>query len=382
MSQYNLLNGYIGSKAPYVSKIKALFDKSCTKYVEPYCGGAGVYFSNYNGEYEKEWLNDCNQNIAIIYEALSNETTAADTMRELLAIKKPEGIAEAKKQFKEAKEKLLDPTIGKITKVDLKKYVDSGTAVEYARNAFLVYSQSFNCSAKSYSAHKTEERYRNEVRRNLQNVMERLETKPRITCVNGLAVIKHCRVQKEIQLFVDWPYVGLYRRHRQLYTSEMAGLHSHILGADALNGSESAVVMCGYRSPREGIPTIYDAILTGEDWHCFKIADTYSQCAFVKTGEKKDRVSEYVWTNRVPEHAGLYISMHDYKEKITYGEYWERIKEAGQDGLLTADEMLEYELAYRQSCNAGLFDPEAVGYALKKTKNRTEALNLRAMIKK
>lgn len=34
MSTYNLLNGYVGSKTPYISKIKALFDDSCTKYIE------------------------------------------------------------------------------------------------------------------------------------------------------------------------------------------------------------------------------------------------------------------------------------------------------------------------------------------------------------
>ena len=46
MCVYNLLNGYIGDKAPYISKLRALFDSSCTKYVEPFAGGAAMFFGN------------------------------------------------------------------------------------------------------------------------------------------------------------------------------------------------------------------------------------------------------------------------------------------------------------------------------------------------
>jgi hypothetical protein len=126
----------------------------------------------------------------------------------------------------------------------------------------------------------------------------------------------------------------------------MAGLYAHIKCVIALRDSKAAVVICGYRSPRNDIPTIYDAILTGDTWHCFKIADTNKKCEVVEVGEKKQRASEYVWTNRVPEHAKLYISLRDYKQKISFDEYWQTIKRLGHEGKLLQSEMHEYADAY------------------------------------
>ena len=128
--------------------------------------------------------------------------------------------------------------------------------------------------------------------------------------------------------------------------------------------------MCGYRSPREEIPTIYDAVLTGAEWRCFKIADAPSQCMVVKAGEKKAKATEYVWTNRVPERAGLYVSLHDYKEKMTLSEYWEKIYEAGRTGMLPPDEMLEYEYTYKKFFKKGLFNTKDTERAIKEVKNR------------
>lgn len=371
MSTYNLLNGYVGSKTPYISKIKALFDDSCTKYIEPYCGGAGVYFSNYNGQYEKEWINDRNLSIAILYKSLTDSETREDTIKALLDIKKPDDLETAQAQFQEAKKGMFNMSANsKSRRLNSDRWFNNDVMVKVARNTFLAYSQSFNCSAVSYSKNKSDEKYRNEVRRNLANVMERLETKPHVTWCDGLDIIKHYRGQPEIQFLIDWPYVGLYRRQSKLYQSEMADLYSHMIGAIALKHSRAAVVMCGYRSPREGIPTIYDAVLTGREWHCFKIADAPSQCMVVKAGEKKAKATEYVWTNRVPERAGLYISLHDYKERTTFNEYWGKIYEAGSTGILPPDEMLEYEYAYKMYFKKGLFNTKDIERAIKEGKNR------------
>lgn len=371
MSRYTLLNGYVGSKTPYISKIKALFDPTCTKYIEPYCGGAGVYFSNYNGRFEKEWINDSNINIAVLYKSLVTEETREATIKALLDIEKPDDLETAQEQFQRAKEGLLRFKVGTDQCLgDKKKWFGDDQMVEIARNTFLAYSQSFNCSAGSYSQKKSNEKYRSEVRRNLKNVMERLETKPCITCCDGLKIIEKFHGKREIQFLIDWPYVGIYRRQPKLYQNEMADLYSHMIGAAVLSQSRAAVVMCGYRSPRERIPTIYDAILTGKEWHCFKIADAPSQCMVVKRGEKKAVATEYVWTNRVPESAGLHLSLYDYKEKISFDEYWKRIYEVGSAGLLSPGEMMEYEFAYKSYFKKGLYDAGDIRRVMKEGKNK------------
>ena len=334
MSEYNLLNGYVGSKAPYTSKIKALFDPTCTKYLEPFAGGAATFFSIYNGKYEKEGLNDINPNVILLYKALEDDETRQETIEEILKIEKPDDEAIAREQFRKAKKNMLPPTT-QIKNIPQKEWG------KIARDVYTVYSQSFNCGAKSYSRQKSAEKYKYETRRNLLNAVERLKTHPQISQLNGIGFIKKVKVQRETQMLIDWPYVGLYRNQSKLYLSEMSGLYEHIMGAYALADSQAAVVMCDYRSQYEGVPTVYDAIL-GDEWHCYKLADTYKHCEVVELGQHKMKAQEFVWTNRVPPNAGLYLSMVDYKEKITIEEYWDRIRYACENRLVPDAHIMEY----------------------------------------
>lgn len=338
MSIYTLLNGYVGNKAPYTSKIKALFDPTCTKYFEPFAGGASIYFSHYNGRYQDEGLNDRNPNIALLYMSLADEETREATIHAILSIEKPDDENIAKEQFRNAQRKMLKPYCRA-------REVPKEKRVELCRDIFIVYSQSFNCAGKSYSKQKSNAKYKIEVKRNLMNAVDRLKEHPTIYNADGIEMIKKVKNQSETQLFVDWPYVGLYRSSSKLYQTEMAGLYDHIRGAEEMADSKAAVVMCDYRSQYEGVPTIYDAIL-GDDWHCFKLADTYKHAEVVKRGEHKRHAQEYVWTNRIPEYAELYLSMQDYKEKITIDEYWEKIRYACKNHLIPDKHIAEYCATY------------------------------------
>lgn len=337
MSNYTLVPSYVGSKASYIAKIKACFDPTATKYVEPFVGAGAVYFSNYNGKYEKEWINDANVNIAIMYKALADKETRDEVIENILAIRKDNDEAIARAQFDDAKKNMTTDKIN---------YISKYRYPMIAANTYRILSQSFNCAGKNYSTRRSNEKYQREVKRNLKNAMERLATEPKITNKDGIKIIKKKKHQPEIQFLIDPPYVGLYRNSSKLYLKEMAGLYKHIQMAEALNDSKAAVVLCGYRSQYDDVPTVYDALLTGEEWHCFKIADTYKHCEVVKPGEVKKKACEFIWTNRVPKNAGLYISLHDYKEKITIDEYWERIKNSCSNGDVPKNHIVEYESTY------------------------------------
>ena len=339
MSTYTLFNAYVGSKAPYVSKIKSLFDPTCTKYFEPFAGGAAVYFSHYNGKYQKEGLNDMNSNIALLYKALADDETRDDVVKAILNIEKPDDVTKAKVQFESAKSNMLSNKI-RIQRIPKERWC------ELCRNAFLVYSQSFNNAGKTYSSLKSNEKYHYETMRNLESVVERLSTHPQVSQLDGNGWIKYLSDKEETQLLIDWPYVGQYRSCSKLYGCEMSGLYEHIIGAQALANCKAAVVMCDYRSAIPEIPTVYDAYLGGE-WHCFKLQDTYKKCQVVKHGECKQKAQEYVWTNRIPEFAGNYISLTDYKEKIEVDEYWFKIRKACLEKKISNKFIHEYEMTYK-----------------------------------
>lgn len=364
MSTYTLLNGYVGSKAPYVSKIKALFDKKCTEYVEPFAGGGALYFSHPNGKYTKEWLNDADVNVANIYATLADDKLRDKAIEAILSVEKFDDEQLAREQFQQVQKRLLK------SKISLKALTEE-KRLQLCRDTFLVYSQSFNCSAKNYSKQKCAEKYHYETKRNLLNAVERLQTKPVVTSMDGLGVIKRVKDKPEVQIFVDWPYVGVYRNEPKLYGAEMASLKAHIEGARLLKDSKAAVVICDYRSPIGGIPTIYDAIL-GDDWHCFKIADTYKHCMVVKNGEAKQKAQEFVWTNRVPEHAGLYLSLVDYKEKLTEQEYWNRIRQACLDRKVPGKHILEYVTTYQEMYDADLLESDFINEVKKEMKKKSK----------
>lgn len=346
MAQYTLINGYVGSKAPYAAKIQSLFDGSCTKYVEPFAGGA-FYFSLYNGRYTREWLNDLNSNITVLYKALADGETRDETVKAILEIEKPDDKELAQRQFDEAKKQLL----GKYYSINS---LPKEQWIQPARNSFLTYSQSFNCAGKSYSASRSNEKYRWETEQNLKNAVERLAGIHLITRMDGVDVIKKIKGQAEVQLFCDPPYVGLYRRCAKLYEAKMPSLQEHIKLAQELADAKAAVVLCGYRA-QDGIPTIYDAIL-GEGWHCLKLADTFKQCEVVGKGEAKHSAQEFVWTNRIPKRAALYLSMKEYKETMSMDEYWERIRDACLKKLVSEKHIREYRWTYFKLYDKGLYD--------------------------
>lgn len=344
MARYMLLPSYVGAKAAYVSKISALFDKQCTKYVEPCAGSGALFFSLYNNQYKEYILGEVNVNLLYLYQALIFDSTRDETVRKICELEKPENEGIAKEQFNEAKAKLLmhkrsDPTDEQI--------------IQAAVNTYLVYSQSFNCGAKTYSSLKSNEKYMAEVRYSINLAAEKLRVvQPKLKCCDVRKLVPLYDDPK-VQMFIDPPYVGMYRDSAHLYQREMSELIKHILLAEKLNETKAAVVLCGYRSTIPDIPTVYDALL-GDHWHCFKLADTFKKCKVVKVGEPKPKAEEYVWTNRVPEGAATYISMVDYKEKITIEEYWQKIRIACKNGLVGKKHKEEYINTYKSMYSSDL----------------------------
>lgn len=350
MGNYTIFPGYTGGKTAYIPQINSLFDCSCVKYIEPYVGGGGIFFSLPNGIYAKEWINDRNCQIANLYDVLAKEETREQALKVLLSVEKNMDKETAKQAFNEQKEKAKMRCVP-MSYMRMKPLEER---LELAKATFWTYTQSFNQSNKGYSHNNiAPESYKQKMEKNLRNGMTRLYQNLKITSMDGIRIIENCKNQPEIQFMADPPYVGLYRGSSNLYDVEMASLKEHIKLAEAMKDSKSAIVLCGYRSGIKGVPTIYDAIL-GDDWKCFKIADTHKKCEKVEKGGVKQKAQEYVWTNRVPEMAKYYMSMEDYKENLTLEEYWERIRQLCYEWVISPEHFKEYQQTYSDTHNKEL----------------------------
>lgn len=358
MSRYTLINGYVGAKMAVFWIICTFFDKLCSKYIEPYAGGAGIFFGTYAGRYEKEVLNDANASLAFLYKSLSSGKYKEYVKDVLMSVEKPDEESLARVQFNEAK-KIAEGICNYHFVMLKKEKMEIEEVCRLSRAVYITYSQSFDCAGTSYSRQKRNSKYINESARNIKNAFERIDKSKDmyVENVDALKIIKENIHKPEIQFYLDPPYVGQYRKTAKLYRNEMAKLYQHIELCNAIKNAKAAVVLSGYRSQQDGVPTIYDAIL-GDEWHCYRISNDYNCCKVVKKGEKRERAQEYIWTNRVPENAGRYCDLTDYKEKLSIDEYWKAIRKAWSEEKLTRKQKDDFDEAYKVLYGVKLFAKE------------------------
>lgn len=333
MAVNSVLTGYVGGKGSLHWKIRAFFDPKCTEYIEPYAGGAAVYFSIPNYQYQKEWLNDRNPNIALMYYAIADPDTRTETVQRILDLEKPDDKNKAKRQFEAASKRLLDPNCYNIT--EKMKNMDKDTMISIAVATYLVYTQSFNKTGKGYSDLMSNLDYMGTTEQNIMKSANRLKTIRKVTNIDSLEIVKAKKEDEKTQLYLDPPYIGVCRANKgKNYAVDMSSLQSHYELASAIRDAKAAVVLSGYRAPQEEVPTIYDAVLD-DDWHCYAIGDVKNNAVISSKGDKKPDVTEYIWTNRVPEGAEYEVILDDCKERITMKSYLHYINNAINDGRIT-----------------------------------------------
>lgn len=341
MAKYTLLNGYPGSKAVYTAKLHMLLNKEADTYIEPFVGGGAMLLSLYKGRYKKEVINDKNIGIACLYKSLWEDERRDKVLEALLNIEKSADKVIAHEHWKEIKRYMTSEI--KYSVFHEKDYVKN------CINTFTLYSQSFNCSGTSYSPHKSPAQYKREIKRNLLNVAELLKGRNlEVHYKDGIELLSPEYLRNHnVQYFLDPPYVGMYCSSRTNYLVNMVELEEHIKMLKRIRNAKASIILCGYRPSVKGVPCIYDVFLSKAGWHCFKLKDTVKKSQVIlKPGKQKDDAVEYVWVNHVPDDARYYISMKDYKENISWEEYWRKIIECYHNKLIDAIQMLEYCRAY------------------------------------
>lgn len=105
-----------------------------------------------------------------------------------------------------------------------------------------------------------------------------------LECLPALTIIGKYGDGRDVLLYVDPPYLGTTRSHRNRYGAEMRDDTEHQELAAALHGCAAAVVLSGYDSP------LYRELYA--DWHRYELTTTTGNAA----GEKAR--TEILWSNR------------------------------------------------------------------------------------
>lgn len=108
-----------------------------------------------------------------------------------------------------------------------------------------------------------------------------------LECLPALTVIGKYGNTHDVLLYVDPPYLGTTRSHRNRYGMEMRNAAEHQELAAALHGCTAAVVLSGYDSP------LYRDLYV--DWHRYELITSTGN----GVGERSR--TEVVWSNRPAE---------------------------------------------------------------------------------
>ncbi|MGW6210985.1 DNA adenine methylase [Streptomyces sp. NPDC055109] len=124
-----------------------------------------------------------------------------------------------------------------------------------------------------------------------------------LECLPALTLIGKYGAGRDVLLYVDPPYLGTTRSHRDRYGAEMRGEDDHRELAIALADCAAAVVLSGYHSP------LYDELYA--DWH------RYEQATSTGNGTGDKGRTEVLWANRpLGNQLGLFDSYDPMGEEI------------------------------------------------------------------
>ena len=343
-----LLKGYIGAIEPVAGKLKYKLNPACTKYIEPFIGGGGLLSCIPAGSYEREIINDKNVALANMYDLLANPDTCEEARNVLESIEKPDNEEEARKQYKEAIQfarKYIEKCTCISDHIEFREIGGLEERMKLLKAAYIKYTQSFNCGGQSYRKFGDNAKYQCSVKRNVDETIRKLQGVQVMSTFSG-NVIKDYIDDEQVQLMLDPPFVGMYRRSQKLYDVEMPDLYHHISLAKYIAKAKASILLLGYRAP-DGLPTIYDAILSRQyNWRCY-LVDQRSGPEVCKKGEKKYKNSLYVWTNTTPQtRDAWFASQIDYKDELNEVDFWNLIAEHILQGDIKNMALLDYMDAF------------------------------------
>ncbi|MFZ4206805.1 DNA adenine methylase [Streptomyces griseoincarnatus] len=253
---------YFGSKQRVADWIVSLLPQH-GHYVEPFCGGLSVLLAK--SPSAMETVNDLDGDLVNFWRVLRDRPAELARVCELT----PHSRAELTGAWEPTEDELE-----RARRVWVR--LSQGRGGMMRRSGWRHYTTT---SRSSFSMPDHLDAYRDR----LLPAAERLMSVS-LECLPALTVIGKYGAAADVLLYVDPPYLGTTRSHRNRYGEEMRGEREHRDLAAALNDCRAAVVLSGYHSP------LYDELYT--DWHQYAQQTTTGNAA----GERA-RV-EVLWSNR------------------------------------------------------------------------------------
>jgi DNA adenine methylase len=253
---------YFGSKQRVADWIVSLLPEH-GHYVEPYAGGLSVLLAKPASRMET--VNDLDGDLVTFWRMLRDHTEDLVRVCEL--------TPHARAELADAWEPTTDD-LERARRVWVR--LTQGRGGMMRRTGWRHYSTTSNSSIGMPG-------YLEAYRGRILPAAERLRSVS-LDCLPALTMIGKYGDGRDVLLYVDPPYLGITRSHRNRYGLEMREEAEHKELASALHGCVAAVVLSGYDSP------LYRDLYA--DWHRYELITSTGNAA----GNKAR--TEVIWSNR------------------------------------------------------------------------------------
>lgn len=282
---------WYGGKLRFIQWLQFLIP-SHTIWCEPFMGSAA--FTLNHSRSEREIINDFDSDLVCLMRTLKNQQNYREFIKSLLTLEYSEKVFQTAKDYKKNKYYGL-------------------TDVERALWEYVLISQSFNSSRKSFSRGNTTFNYHMDILHNLPKVHDRLQN-VEIRQGDAITLIENLKDYENTFMYLDPPYLAETRAKgaRNVYGKEMSD-PEQIRLLNTIQQAKCKIMLSGYKSE------LYDRYLLPYGFKRYKLCDIVKSCQYVKNG-KKDIAEEFIWVNyQLPDTAKYLISLKEYdfcQEKI------------------------------------------------------------------
>jgi DNA adenine methylase len=187
------------------------------------------------------------------------------------------------------------------------KKIENLNEFERAANEFILITQSFNSTRKSFSKSVSQTEYTNMLHIQLPEVHKRLK-RVQVSEKNAIEVVDEAKFKESAFVFIDPPYRHKLRSKSATkeYCHEMDDAeHEELL--ESIKDAKCKIMLCGYRE-KDG-NDLYDQYLLSDNskWRHYKLADLKKSC---QNKSVKDIGEEWVWLNYEPPEYSKYFINH------------------------------------------------------------------------
>lgn len=300
---------YIGSKRRMVDVLAPFIPKTCTTYVEAYCGSAALALKTMDygknkcfSHIKRRILNDWNPHMANFWLVASTPELAPLLLKQL-------------------KETTYSFALFEEAKARREEYgANRDDLVEWAVDTYVLNWQSFNAlgdnwryvDSAPYDKHISDKTIGLPM---ILNVLCQQNIEVYNQDALDLLIDTNVLEDEKAFIFLDPPYLEGLRSKGKLYQTDMPNVRDHIELLNLIKTAKAKIVLSGYWSGRDDGTDLYDYYLLPHGWHRHLLGE-YSKSCETGTDEKSDG-AEWIWCNYdlSKEASGLLSGLASYNSE-------------------------------------------------------------------